>query len=91
MRIDDDPGKDAANKSKHGVSLAYADQVLADPKRLVVRDIRFDYGEPRYVAYGMAEGRIWVCVYADWGETIRVISVRKANDREQRRHRDSLR
>mgnify|MGYP000606695633 CR=1 FL=1 len=91
MRIDYDPGKDAVNERKHGVSLAYADQVLADPSRVVVRDMRADYGEDRYVAYGMAEGRVWVCVYADWGDMIRAISVRKANDREQRRYRDTPR
>jgi len=91
MRIGFAPDKDAANRDKHGVSLAFGGDVLADPQRLVVRDTRFDYGEPRYVAYGMTEGRVWVCVYADWGETIRVISVRKANDREQRRYRDTPR
>jgi len=61
------------------------------PDRRRRHDLRAGYAGARYGAYGMAEGHAWVCVYADWGETIRAIRVRKANDREQRRYRDTPR
>lgn len=88
MLIGFDPAKDATNREKHGVSLAFGEGVLNDPERLEVRDVRFDYGEQRYVAYGMVAGRVWVCAYAAWSNQARIISVRKANDREQRRYHD---
>ena len=30
----------------------------------------------------MVENRVWVCIHTPRGETRRIISVRKANDRE---------
>ena len=49
-------------------------------------DDRRDYGEERRLAYGFAEGRLYVCVYTRRGRSYRIISVRKANRREQARH-----
>lgn len=86
MKVEFDPNKDAANREKHGVSLAFGAEVLADVNRLDVLDVRFDYLEERFVSYGMVNGRVWVCVFAPRGEHCRIISVRKANDREIRRY-----
>jgi uncharacterized DUF497 family protein len=53
--VDFDPAKEAINLSKHGVSLArWVDlDVFA-----IVRDDRFNYGEPRFRAYGLMAWRI---------------------------------
>lgn len=91
MQIEFDPDKDAANGSKHGVSLSFGAEVLADENRLDVLDVRFVDIEERFVSYGMVEGRVWVCVFAPRGESHRIISVRKANDREARRYHDTPR
>jgi uncharacterized protein len=91
MRIEFDADKDAANLKKHGVSLAFAVQVLADTHRLDLLDVRFNYPEDRFVTYGSVENRIWVCVFTMRGDTYRIISVRKANDRETRRYHASPR
>ncbi len=91
MRIAFDPAKDASNRQKHGVSLAFGGRVLADPRRLEVLDTRFDYGEERLVVYGAVRGRVWVCVVAPRGEVRRIISVRKANARESERYADAAR
>lgn len=91
MPVTFDPDKDAANRAKHGVSLAFAERVLADPGRLDVLDVRFDYAEERFVSYGMVDGRVWVCVFAPRRDDCRIISVRKANDRETRRYQDTPR
>lgn len=91
MQIGFDPGKDAANREKHGVSLAFGAEVLADTNRLDVLDVRFDYAEERFISYGMVAGRVWVCVCTPRGEVLRIISVRRANDRETQRYRDTPR
>lgn len=46
-------------------------------------DIRNDYGEARFVAYGPIYGRLYVLVYTRRHPIRRVISLRKANKREQ--------
>jgi len=45
-------------------------------------DTRYDYGETRMQALGMIDGRYHVLVYAWRNGRIRVISLRKANERE---------
>lgn len=60
---------------------------------LVAEDVRQDYGEERIKAIGLVDDRHHVLVYTRRGERIRVISFRKANDREIRRydrHTESL-
>jgi uncharacterized DUF497 family protein len=91
IRIEFDPAKDAENRRKHGVSLAFGAEVLADPERLDTPDARFDYTESRFVSYGMIKGRVWACVFVMRGNVHRVISVRRANEREQRRYREDSR
>lgn len=86
MQIDFDPAKDAANQAKHGVSLAFGAAILADPDRVDALDVRHIEVEERFVSYGKVDGRIWVCVFAMRGDRCRIISVRKANDREARRY-----
>jgi len=84
MDIEYDPAKDAANREKHGVSLVLGRIVLANSVGEEA-DERDDYGELRRIAYGLIRGRLFVCVYTLRGDTCRIISVRKANRREQRR------
>jgi hypothetical protein len=52
MDVTYDPDKDAANRQKHGLSLRFGANVLADPNVLDFPDIRHDYGEDRWIAYG---------------------------------------
>jgi uncharacterized DUF497 family protein len=80
---DFDPTKEAINLSKHGVSLArWVDlDVFA-----IVRDDRFDYGEPRYRAYGLLDGVSYCLVFTVRNERYRPISLRRAHAKEMRRH-----
>ncbi|EHM03473.1 hypothetical protein HMPREF9946_00081 [Acetobacteraceae bacterium AT-5844] len=82
MEIEFDPAKDEANRQKHGVGLSLALVVLSN---LVgeIPDERHDYGEARINGFGLVVGRLYVCTYTLRGEVFRVISVRKANKREQ--------
>lgn len=81
MEIEFDPAKDAANKAKHGLSLAVARIVL---QNLIGDEIDDgDYGEERVRAYGLVGPRMLVVVYTMRGETYRIISVRKATKAEE--------
>ena len=84
-----DPDKDLANRAKHGVSLALA-EVLFLGLVVTLTDDRFDYGELRQVAFGHINDRVFVCVYSDRQGERRVISLRKANQREVRRYAQDL-
>ncbi|CAA6605462.1 conserved hypothetical protein [Rhodospirillaceae bacterium LM-1] len=86
MRIEFDPEKDVQNREKHGASLALGAKVLADTSRLEILDVRFNYAEERFIVYGNVLGRIYVCVFTERGRTRRIISVRRANDRETERY-----
>jgi uncharacterized protein len=88
MLFEFDERKNAANLAKHGIDFADAAWVFADPMRLDAVDTRRDYGELRRVVVGEVLGRVWVVVYTFRGEAVRLISARKANEREQTRYQD---
>ena len=80
---DYDPAKEAINLAKHGISLArWIDlEVLA-----IVRDDRFDYGEPRYRAYGFIDGVAYSLAFTTRNGLVRPISLRRAHMKEMRRY-----
>lgn len=83
MDIEFDPDKDEINRLKHGVPLALGAEVLMN--RLgQIDDERQNYGEARFNAFGLVNGRLFVCTYTMRGQTYRLISVRKASKQEQR-------
>ncbi|WP_340162633.1 BrnT family toxin [Neorhizobium sp. SOG26] len=65
------------------MDFADADKVFDGP-HLTIEDDRIDYGEVRYLTVGMLEQRMVVLVWTPRGQDLRMISMRKANDREQR-------
>lgn len=68
---------------KHKVRFTCAVRVFLDPSRLDVVDDREEYGEERRVTTGRIEVRVFVVVYTDRGEVIRLISARKADASEE--------
>ena len=85
MKIDFDPAKDQANIEKHGCSLALAERFDWD-ETYTIPDTRFDYGEVRFIAIGYIGPRLYVGVYTDRGDIRRMIGLRKANPREERKY-----
>ncbi len=81
MRIEFDSAKDAANRAKHGVSLALAAE-LDWETALVWVDERFDYGEARMIALAPKTGTLYYVAFVDRASTRRIISLRRANRRE---------
>ena len=76
--------------SNRGFDFAYATNVFADPHRMIKLDDRYSYGEDRYQVTGRIEGRLFVVVFTTRGQTIRIISARKANQREVRDYETSV-
>jgi uncharacterized DUF497 family protein len=56
-----------------------------------IEDTRTDYGEVRFVSTGFLHDRLCVLCWTRRGERIRVISLRKANDREKQGYTASAR
>ena len=89
MKIEFDPAKDAANQTKHGVSLSMADD-LDWEAALVWVDKRFEYGELRMIALAPKTGTLYYVAFVDRGEGRRVISLRRANRREVKHYVENL-
>jgi uncharacterized DUF497 family protein len=81
MEITFDSEKDRKNRAKHGVSLADAAMFEWDSFKYDV-DSRRDYGEPRWRGYAFIEDRLYAVAFTFRDESIRIISLRKANNRE---------
>ena len=67
MRIEFDPAKDAANKAKHGVSLALANE-LDWEAALVWVDDRFEYDELRMIALAPKTEILYYVAFLERGE-----------------------
>jgi uncharacterized DUF497 family protein len=85
MDIGFDPEKNERNIRERGLSF---DRVAAFDFDTAVFsvDARRDYGEVRYRALGRVAGRIHALVFVQTETGIRVISFRKANQREVKRY-----
>ncbi len=80
-----DAAKNDANFVKHGVDFETAALIFASPI-LEALDERRDYGELRWIAYGVAEGDLYRVVFTRRAEhVIRIISAHKAGRRARQR------
>lgn len=84
MRFDWDSKKAAANVRKHGVRFEEAMTIDKPQKPVVLEDWEHSDAEDRYYLIGFSnKGRLLtVCVAYDGGEVVRIISARKATQRE---------
>jgi uncharacterized DUF497 family protein len=90
--IEYDPMKDRDNQRKHALPLGTA-ALLFDGPYIEEEDRRRDYCETRFIATGPIElfgNRIFVVIYTWRENTRRIISFRKANEREIRKYRANL-
>jgi len=88
MNIIFDTTKDSANILKHGVSLA--DAALIEWNTLRAKsDTRQDYGETRTIGYALIGIRLYCVIFIDRDSNRRIISLRKANQREVKHYADN--
>ncbi len=82
MRIDYDPAKRSTTLRDRGLDMAAAGEIF-DGATITVEDDRRDYGEIRYITVGFLAGRMVFVAWTPRNGARRIISMRKANAREQ--------
>lgn len=90
MKLEWDEAKNRANIRKHGLDFADAEEMFRGV--LVVHpDTREDYGEDRWIGLGMIGGRLAAVIFAVRSpETIRIISLRKADHEEREEYEKAI-
>ncbi len=81
MRISFDPNKSSKNALERGLPFDVVSK-FDFSSALFTKDERRAYAETRYVALGLLHDRLHVLCFTETVDGIRVISFRKANDRE---------
>ncbi len=83
--VEFDPSKSAANALKHG--RRFEDFTGFDGAFAIVPDIRNGHGpEERFWAIGRIDGQGHVLVFTRRGDATRLISLRRAHEREMKRY-----
>lgn len=85
MDFEFDPDKGARNVRERGLPF----DLVADfdfDTAVIVRDLREDYGDTRFIAVGLIGSRVYAVASTLRGRSFRVISLRKANAREVKRY-----
>jgi uncharacterized DUF497 family protein len=89
MQFEWDHAKALANRRKHHVSFEDAARIFLDPARIETFDGREAYGEDRWKTVGLVEPAVLAVVYTvrgSEGDTIRLISARKADAYERKQY-----
>jgi len=90
MDVTWDPKKADTNFRKHNVRFSDAEAVLCDPMALTISDQDVNQ-EKRFVSVGSDPlGRTLVVVCTYRGETIRIISARKATSKERKHYEKGI-
>jgi len=89
MEIEYDPVKRQKTLINRHLDFDQCLEVFSGPV-LEIEDNRFDYDEIRYITFGLLDVRMIVVVWTPRGNKRRIISMRKANEREKQRFRQYL-
>lgn len=87
MEFEYDPAKSQANKEKHGIDFDEAQALWRDEDR-VEFPARSDT-EERHALLAIKDDKIWVAFYTMRDAAIRIISVRRARENEERTYYES--
>ena len=82
VSVEYDPEKRATTIDARGLDMARAGEVF-EGATLTVEDDRRDYGENRFITIGFLDSTMVVTVWTPRGLRRRIISMRKANERER--------
>jgi uncharacterized DUF497 family protein len=84
MRFTWDPAKERSNKRKHGIGFQEATTVFGDLLAVTVSDPDHSSGEERLLTIGQSTaGLLLVVCHTEQGNTIRIISARRATTHER--------
>ena len=82
MQIEFDSMKRDRTLFERGLDFAHADLIFAG-LHFTSQDLRVDYAEDRFITVGFLRADLVVMVWTPRGEVRRIISTRKANEREK--------
>jgi len=77
--------KRKSNIKKHGIDFIDAPMIF-EGNTLTIEDNRYDYGEERFVTFGVLDGRVVAVVHTESENLIRIISIRKATKYEEKEY-----
>jgi hypothetical protein len=80
MEFEFDRNKSGSNKTKHGIDFREAQALWEDPDFIEIPAKTSD--EPRFLVIGQIAGKHWAAVITYRGDRIRIISVRRAGQKE---------
>jgi len=83
MKFTWDETKRLSNIEKHGIDFADVPPMF-DGDVFTIEDQRFDYGETRYITFGLLQFHVIVVAHTDENGIIRIISARKATKNEEK-------
>ena len=89
MSLEFDQVKKDKTLLERGLDFARAVEVF-DGLHFTGQDMRMDYEEDRFITVGWLDDDMIVMVWTPRGEVRRIISMRKANDREKTLHASYL-
>jgi hypothetical protein len=87
MEFEYDPTKSHTNKEKHGIDFEDAQLLWQDGDRIEF-PARSDT-EDRRALIGIKDEKIWVAFYTMRSAAVRIISVRRARENEEKTYYDS--
>jgi uncharacterized DUF497 family protein len=85
MKFTWDEEKRQINIEKHGIDFAEVPPMF-DGNVFTIEDLRFDYGETRYITFGLLQYRVIVVAHTEDDNVIRIISARKATKNEEKQY-----
>ena len=89
MKFEWDEAKRQANLAKHGIDFADVEPLFDGPT-VTTLDQRFDYGEERFVTFGLLNGLVLTVVHTETDTVIRLISARKAAKNEEKNYFEEI-
>ncbi len=89
MKFEWDETKRLANLKKHGIDFADV-PAMFEGDVFTIQDERFDYGETRYITFGLLKFRVIVVAHTDENNVLRIISARKATQNEEKRYFEEI-
>lgn len=86
MHYEWDEIKRRINVQQHGIDFADLPNLFAG-EIVILEDDRYEYGETRFIAFGLLLGQVIAVVYTERGDdVIRLISARKASKYEAKQY-----
>ncbi|EAZ89667.1 BrnT family toxin [Crocosphaera chwakensis] len=89
MKFEWDEDKRLINIRKHDIDFLDVKSIFENDT-VIIEDNRFNYNEQRWLALGLLKGRVVVVVYTERKSSLRIISIRKGTQYEQRTYFEQI-